>query len=160
MKTGTWINSVWRVGGSSQKESGLGFVWCNDIVQYVVLSWVTSRFFFILSKWTQDLLTQTPYLFLTVCSEKNTEEGECIHLLPNCLVRMEVCSCLPFALSFYFFLSLYFHTDLQPARDSWLSQFDRTENYRGSIKGDAEVVRIHWEEPLVQSPLMSHAGLG
>lgn len=42
---------------------------------------------------------------------------------------------LSFKILITFFLFLCFHTDLQPPRNRQLSQFDFTENSRGSIKG-------------------------
>lgn len=105
-----------------------------------VLSYQKAR-----KKWTCDLLTHTPYLLLAVClykkncSCKQKERGTYssyarlssqkggLLLDPLFFVLQIVLSpSSPF---------LYFHTDLQPARNSWLSQFDPTENYRGSIKG-------------------------
>lgn len=122
-----------------------------------VLSYQKAR-----KKWTCDLLTHTPYLLLAVCLYKkktvlvNKKKGEHIHLMPDCPKGGLLLDPLFFVLQIVLSPSspfLYFHTDLQPARNSWLSQFDPTENYRGSIKGvhsqreftgRSRLYRTHW----------------
>lgn len=121
-------------------------------------------------KWTQDLQTEAPYLLLTVSLEQifhiNTKKAKRLHLLPNCPLRWEVCSPLFRSLSFEFSYHLAPHpfcfscwfTACQ--RQLTLTVWPQQRIIKGSIKGLPQARRIHREELPVQSPLMSHTGLG
>lgn len=88
----------------------LGSVWncgcCTELTFCSIVASYFEGFFLLKRKMDTRSLNRGPYLLLTVSLEQifhvNTEEGERLHLLPNCPVRWEVCSRLSRSLSFGF----------------------------------------------------------